>query len=105
MSFHYQKDLHMKYVTGAFAFALMVAGLATSTPAAAVELCSNCKAEYDKCVAAGGDFGSCWKCNNPTCSPFSVQGTLGSALDHLSVEKSRQINAAKKRGTATLLDS
>lgn len=95
----------MRYMTGAFALAFMVAGFVTSTPARAVESCDNCKTEYDKCVAAGGDFGSCWKCNNPTCSPFSAHDALGSTLDHLSMQKSKQINAANKRRTTTLLQS
>lgn len=95
----------MKYVTSAFAFALMVAGLATSTPATAVELCSGCKASYERCIAAGGSFETCWKCNNPTCSPFSAKDALGAAIDKLSTKKSKQMNPMDKRPLPTLLDS
>lgn len=95
----------MKYITSAFAFALMVAGIATSTPASAMQLCSGCVAAYEKCVAAGGSTASCWKCNNPTCTPFGVKDSLGSAIDKLSSKKSRQMNPMDKRTAPTLLDS
>lgn len=95
----------MKYVTSAFAFALMVAGMAASTPAAAAQLCSGCQADYQKCVAAGGNTATCWKCNNPTCSPFGVKDSLGSAIDKLSTRKSKQMNTMDKRTTPVLLGS
>lgn len=105
MSFHYQKDLHMKYFTGAFAGVLMVAGLAFSTPTLAAQTCAGCKADFDRCIAAGGNLESCWTCNNPTCSPFSSRDTLGSTLDRLSTNKSKAFNPAEKRPVAALLDS
>lgn len=95
----------MKFMTGAFAGVLMIAGFATSTPALAVQDCAGCIRNYNDCIAAGGNSSNCWKCNNPTCSPFGVRDSLHDAVGKLSARKSGRIAPASRHAATTLLDS
>jgi hypothetical protein len=95
----------MKFMTGAFAGVLMIAGFATSTPALAVQDCAGCIRNYNDCIAAGGNSSSCWKCNNPTCSPFGVRDSLHDALGNLSANASGPVAPASKRTARTLSHS
>lgn len=95
----------MKYLTGAFAGVLMVAGLAMSSPALAVQDCKGCIAQYDKCIAAGGSWVTCWTCNNPTCAAEASHDPLGATLGKLSNDNSKRMNLASKRPTTALVHS
>ncbi|MET0254456.1 MAG: hypothetical protein ABW193_01605 [Luteibacter sp.] len=95
----------MKFMTGALAGVLMIAGFATATPALAAQDCAGCIRNYNNCIAAGGNSATCWTCNNPTCSPFGVRDSQHDTLGQLSTNKSDALARAGKRAATTLLHS
>lgn len=95
----------MKFLTGAFACGLMIAGFATSAPVQAAELCSNCIAHYNACMAAGGNSQTCWSCNNVTCIQPTAQDRLQDALTKLTTKKSTILAPATRHTVVTQLDS
>lgn len=95
----------MKFLTGAIACGLMIAGFGTSAPVRAMETCESCISHYNGCIAAGGNSSTCWSCNNPRCLPPSSRNSLQDALGKLSPNKSDLLAPASKRTVAAQMDS
>lgn len=95
----------MKFLTGAIACGLFMAGLAASTEASAQMTCMTCYNHYQTCMAAGGSPETCWTCNNNSCPPPAVNDRFGQALGDLSPRKSNRMAPAGKKPAAVLLNS
>ncbi|UPG84609.1 hypothetical protein L2Y94_14905 [Luteibacter aegosomatis] len=95
----------MKFLTGAIASGLFMAGIAVSATASAEMTCMTCYNHYQTCMAAGGSPDTCWTCNNNSCPPPAVNDKFGQALGNLSPKKSDQMAPADKKPAAALLNS